>query len=505
MPEWLRIRAFTKKARWTEVEAAMIAAANRLYLTRFAIVASVVVLLSAGFFHLLSVQQEEIATQQIRNDREKSETLVTVMLAAPATGYPYAKEMVTPFREYAITELHRLVEAGTLTESEQLHARLCLSDFGEPDVDFVVNAAQTCDVAECANIVKSLRKNDVEALTSIERHFRDARNDGQVKAATRLAVLALALGETGHATELAELKSDPWPRTSFVSTLTEWNCELADWAKMCKSVDSGCLRSALCLGIGSMSAMDQLALSEWQRVWTNWYINALDSGTHSAARWALTSQKLPVPTRFTDAAKSADWQHSPHGIVLLRIPSGEFSRVDVFAPGSRRHTVVLDTDLWISDREISIQQFHQFLKEAGKQVGWVDTGELPGFEFDDRDARWPIQAVTWFQAAAFCNWLSEKEGLSPVYILTNPVDHSAGARRSGGPIRPAQVGFTVEIRAGADGFRLPTEAEWEYAARAGTRSYYACGNDAKLEEYGNYGTRAPIICGSRKCNGWGLW
>jgi formylglycine-generating enzyme required for sulfatase activity len=107
-------------------------------------------------------------------------------------------------------------------------------------------------------------------------------------------------------------------------------------------------------------------------------------------------------------------------------------------------------------------------------------------------ADFPVQPVTWFDALRFCNKLSERAGMQPAYTIE---------------------GSRVDWNRNANGYRLPTESEWEYATRAGSTTMYYFGDDpARLPEYGWFADdgdldvdgnqRKPV--GRRPANPWGL-
>lgn len=121
----------------------------------------------------------------------------------------------------------------------------------------------------------------------------------------------------------------------------------------------------------------------------------------------------------------------------------------------RRHQVALTRGFWIGATEVSQALYAEVVGTNPSR--WVAPGH-------------PVESVTWFDCVHFCNLLSLQHGFRPVYGIT---------------------GDSVDWDPAADGYRLPTEAEWEYACRAGTGGVYGFGDDpGRLHLFGNYCDRS---------------
>lgn len=163
-------------------------------------------------------------------------------------------------------------------------------------------------------------------------------------------------------------------------------------------------------------------------------------------------------------------------IQMVLVEGGTFSMGDTFGDGNYpekpAHNVTL-SNFYISEYEVSQKQ-------------WIETtGYNPAKIWGDD---LPVESVNWNDAYQFCNSRSELEGLQPCYTVS---------------------GNVVSCDFSASGYRLPTEAEWEYAARGGKNSQntkYSGGSDPKEVAwfYNNSGNTTHNV-GTKKSNELGLF
>jgi formylglycine-generating enzyme required for sulfatase activity len=183
----------------------------------------------------------------------------------------------------------------------------------------------------------------------------------------------------------------------------------------------------------------------------------------------ITAHKIGIPLIWTIEIGET-WTDPVTGMEFVWIKEGEFTMgcgesdtkcVDSENPA---HPVHVD-GFWMGKYEVTNAQYRM-----SKEGASHDSGKYQGQSLNGSNQ--PVVNVSWYDAKAYADWLTEQSG-------------------------------------GQYTFRLPTEAEWEYAARAGSKTIYSFGNDdGQLGEYAWYDQNSknqthPV--GQKKKNEWGLY
>ena len=344
------------------------------------------------------------------------------------------------------------------------------------------------------------------------------------------AVALLHLGRPERVWPLLRQAPHPDARTYLLHRAGPLGADVGLLLRRLNVEEDASARQALILSLGEYTA-EQLPAGrrkEWTRRLLDWYRNDPDPGVHAAIDWLLRqSQDGPQPRLLDwglakelekiDAARAVRgqpkgepgasatggprWSVNGQGQTMVLLGPGEFVMGSPLYEANRfvdelPHRRRIGRRFALASKKVTVAQFERFKKDHPEVKHTYTQRFSP-------DPDGPIISVTWYEAAQYCNWLSEQEGIPEDQWCYPPIAEIEQRKKDGKPLRlPADY-------LSRTGYRLPTEAEWEYACRAGAASSHFYGSSAKmLDRYAWYQHNVqdrtwPV--GQKKPNAFGLF
>ncbi len=433
-----------------------------------------------------------------------------------------------PVRPKLVAPLSDIFRDTKRRETDRSLATDVLADFASDQPDVLTELLLDADEKQFAVLYPRLKVYKETAPRLLEEGFtkelpQDAPGEAREKLASRKANAAVALLLLGRPEMvLNSLKHCPDPRTRsyVIHRLSPLGVKRDTVVKLMGEEKDCCIRSALVLSLGEYDEKEwpqaerSAVIEQMRRL----YQTAEDPGLHGAAEWLLrhwkqdswlkqveqewatdeVQRKQRLERIGNELAQGADaakphWCVNGQGQTFVVIPNpGEISVGSPAGEAEReedeqRHLVKLNRSFAISAKSVTVEQFKNFREDYPFDAKASPHGDCP------------VNKTTWYVAAEYCNWLSKMEGLAEDEWCYLP--NKDGKYADGMKLAP---NYLSRI-----GYRLPTEAEWEIACRAGTVTsrYYGETEDLlkKYAWYVNNSSRHTWPVGSLKPNDWGLF
>jgi formylglycine-generating enzyme required for sulfatase activity len=345
-----------------------------------------------------------------------------------------------------------------------------------------------------------------------EQSKANAAEDARIALARGQANVGAALLVMGHPDKVWPLlrhSSDPEARSQLIWRTGQLGVDARLLIERLEKETDASARRALILSLGEYTAL-QIPADRREPLTAQlvqWYRDDPDPGVHGAIDWLLRQGKEGPAARPLDWGQAReleridsalkqrepeakrDWYVNGQGqtMVVIRGP-GEFlmgstGPNQVQIGDETQHRRRIGRGFAIASTPVTVEQFLKFRKDHQVGTQWAPTKDCP------------VNNVSWHDAAAYCNWLSEQEGI-PKEEWCYPEKISEG-------MKPAPDYLKKK------GYRLPTEAEWEYACGLGATSSRSYGSsDELLPRYAWYamnsnGRSWPV--GQKRPNDLGLF
>ena len=368
-------------------------------------------------------------------------------------------KLLRPVRQKLIPQLATTYRASRDLDYRKA-AALALSEYLVDDPDRMVTLIKEAHPEQLRFITSNLSVHGEKIVSRLTLELAKpwetlVPGKGTNTSRANMTVALMRLGRTEPAWPLLEFREDPTLRSYLIQRIAVSQVDPDVVLERLQAGPDVAERRALLLSLGHYDAgsLPKHVRGEIRQCASKAFRDDDDAGVHSAAEWVL--RRSGAGQEWEEVRKELEqmspdgprkWYETSHGHTMVvggpvNFAMGSPETEEGRGENERLHTARIPRRFAISTKEVTVDQFRRF---------------QPDFAFDDvisPDGTCPINSVSLHDAMAYCNWLSEQQGLQKDQLCY----HSESGRLRAHPEALSRTGY-----------RLPTEAEWEYACRAGT-------------------------------------
>jgi formylglycine-generating enzyme required for sulfatase activity len=433
-----------------------------------------------------------------------SHELAGWMVAENLLHVAHWAEAFRPVRGALLSPLTAIYSDPERRPSERDLAATLLADYAADRPALLADLATRADDRQLNLLWPALRAQRQQLrplLTRMLNRARAAPDSGAAGRQANAAVTLARLGEWEPVWPLLRHSPDPAVRSWLIHRLGRMGTDPGKLLERFRIELDPSARRALVLALGEypprrLGAKDRLALV---KTLVALYRDHPDPGLRGAIGWLLRQRwgqgslldrvdrelagKRPGERRWLVNTQRQTFVLFA-GPVLFRMgsPASEADREEDL---EARHLRRIPRSFAVADREVTVAQYLRFRKKFPYRKKYSPAPDGP------------IINITWYDAVAYCRWLSEQEGVPEEQMCYPALD---------------RIGPGMKLPANClerTGYRLPTEAEWEFACRAGASTSRCYGEDKELlGQYGWYATNSADRAragGQLKPNDFGLF